>query len=451
MKTLFEISKSGLRSAETSLSVTANNVVNADTPGYSRQRIEKEPVSVRLSGFQAGLGVNITSIRRLRNEMADVQLNEKRQSMGYMEGKAKIFEQMEAFMASDSGRDLDLRISRLFDTFSELSADPQDFSVRNNLIAEAEQLTDKLGDISRNIDRTSEMVRDSAFSTLKNINSLLGELEALNKTVVRSQGTGQPDHAALDLQVGKLEELSELVDFESRVIENGTLELRIGGITVLDADGAKFINPEVNDVDKMYLLRLESGKILKPSGGKLGAAIEMYENEIPELKERLDLVAGTLVDEFNEIHTQGYGLEDGTVRNFFNPAYSTAADIRLNEAIKNDHQHIAASSESGEAGNGEIATQLAELRNSPVIAGRKFTDYAVELISKPGERLSDLNSKIEARDSEIQMLKIQQEREAGVNIDEELSQMIQYQNAYQGAARVMSAAQQMYDTLISIL
>lgn len=451
MKTLFEIAKSGLRSAERSLSVTSNNVANADTPGYSRQRVEKEPVSMRMTGYQAGLGVNITQISRLRNEMTDLQLNEKRQSMGYMLGKSKVFEQMEAFMASDSGRDLDLSISRLFDAFSELSTDPQDFSVRNNLVAEAEQLTDKLGDMSRNIDKTSEMVRNSALNSLKSVNNLLGELAELNKTIVQSQATGKPDYAALDLQVRKLEELSELIDFDSQIADNGSLELRVGGITVLNESGAKAIHSEVNDVDKVFRLRLENGKTLEVKGGELGGSIEMFEEEIPELKESLDLVAATLVEEFNEIHIQGYGLEDSTVRNFFNPTFTTAADIRLNEDIRSNHQHIAASSQPGEAGNGDIASQIADMRNQTVINGRKLTDFAVELISKPGEHVSDLNSKIEARDSEIQMLTIQQEREAGVNIDEELSLMIQYQNAYQGAAKVMSAAQQMYDTLISIV
>lgn len=451
MKTLFEIARSGLRSSERSLSVTSNNVINADTPGYSRQRLEKEPVSVRMTGYQAGLGVNITSITRLRNEMADIQLNNKRQSMGFMQSKAKIFEQMEAFMATDSGRDLDLHVSRLFDAFSELSTDPQDFSVRNNLIAEAEQLTDKLGDMSQNIDNTSEMVRDSALNSLTSVNELLGELAELNKTIVHSQASGQPDYAALDLQVRKLEELSEIIDFDSQVTDNGTLELRVGGITVLNESGAKTVKAEVNDVDKVFRLRLENGKTLEVKGGQLGGSIEMFEEEIPSIKERLDLVASTLVEKFNEIHIQGYGVEDSTVRNFFNPAFTTAADIQLNEDIRNNHQHIAASSQPGEAGNGDIASQIADLRNDTVVGGRKLTDYAIELISKPGEHISDLNSKIEARDSEIQMLTIQQERESGVNIDEELSMMIQYQNAYQGAAKVMSAAQQMLDTLISIV
>ncbi|HBX66961.1 MAG TPA: hypothetical protein DEG32_12710, partial [Balneolaceae bacterium] len=138
-------------------------------------------------------------------------------------------------------------------------------------------------------------------------------------------------------------------------------------------------------------------------------------------------------------------------RNFFDVTNKTAEGIKLNQQLIDDPTNIAASSVAGEAGNGEIATQIAELRSGQLIGGRKLIDYSVDLISTPGIKLSSLNSQIEARDSEIQMLETQQEREAGVNIDEELSLMIQYQNAYQGAAKVMSAAQNMYDTLIGIL
>ncbi|HKL18293.1 MAG TPA: flagellar hook-associated protein FlgK [Halalkalibaculum sp.] len=451
MRTLFEISKSGLKSAERSLSVTSNNIANADTPGYTRQRVDKTPAGMQMGNYHTGLGVNITSVSRLRNEMNDVLLNEKRQDMGYLKGKTEIFEQLEASMASDSGGDLDLRLGRLFDNFSELSAEPQDLSIRNNLVTEAQQLTGKLQDMSRSIGKTSDLVLESTGKSVGAINDLLQDLSSLNSSITRGEAQNSPDHNSLDLQVRKLEELSELVDFDSLVTDNGTLEIRIGGIKVLDADKASVIRPEIDDVGKIYRLRLENGKTIHPTGGRLGAEIEMYEKEIPELKNRLDNIASTLVEEFNTLHTQGYGLEDDTVRNFFDPLGKTAADIRLNDAIINEPRHIAASSTIGEAGNGNMAADIASLRNQSVIGGRKIVDFSIDLISTPGSNLSDLSSKMEARDSEIQMLHAQQEREAGVSIDEELSLMIKYQNAYQGAAKVMSAAQQMYDTLISIV
>ncbi len=451
MKTLFEISRSGLKAAERSLSVTSNNLINADTPGYSRQRISQEPAGMRFSDRAAGLGVNITGIDRLRNDMADIQLNQKRQNMGYMQEKAKVFEQMEAYMATDSGHDLDLQISRLFDTFSELSSDPQDFSVRNNLIVEAQQMTDKFADLSRNLDRTSEMVRESAHTNVQRVNKLIGELASLNKPIMQGESAGRPDFTSLDLRVKKLEELSELINFESQVQDNGKLEVRVSGIQILDGDKAFHLKSEVNDTDKVYRLRLDNGKLIEATGGILGGDIEMYQDQIPDMKNRLDSIAETIVTEFNRIHIQGYGLQDNTQRNFFNPDGITAADIQVNEFVKSNLEHIAASSASGEAGNGEIAFEISNLRNQNLVNGRKITDSAVHLISQPGENLSNLRAQIEARDSEIQMITTQQERESGVNIDEELSLMIKYQNAYQGAAKAMQAAQQMYDTLISIV
>ncbi|MCH8557610.1 MAG: flagellar hook-associated protein FlgK [Balneolia bacterium] len=451
MRTLFEISKSGLRAAERSLSVTSNNIVNADTPGYTRQRIEQSPIGMQKTNFHAGLGVNITDVSRLRNSMNDILMNDKRQDMAFMQEKAKIFEQLEASMATDTGGDLDLRISRFFDAFSSLSADPQDLSVRNNLLSEATQLTAKFGDLDRAIQRTSELTRDSAIQTVNSINLILKDVENLNNSIKLAQAQGNPDLAALDKRVQKLADLSKLVDFESNITDTGAVEIQIGGIKVLDETQASSLKPEINDIGKSFTLRLPNGKAVSPTGGKLGAEIEMYEKAIPDMGNRLDQLASTMVDRINNIHMQGFGLDDATNRNFFNPEGVSASDMRVDEAILGNINHIAASTENGEAGNGELAILMSDLRNQPVLNGRKLVDSAVSLISSPGSTLSNLRSQMDTREAEINMLNFQQEREAGVNIDEELSQMIKYQNAYQGAARIMSSAQQMYDTLIGLV
>lgn len=451
MRNLLEISKSGLRSAERSLSVTSNNIINADTPGYTRQRIEKSPTGMQMSGHNAGLGVNVDGITRLRNEMNDVLMNQKQQDMAYMEGKATVFEQLEAVMVTDSGNDLDMNISRLLDGFSELSSNPQDVSVRNSLLSDAQQLTEKFKDIDRNLERVSELTKDSAIKTIDNINSILKEVHSLNQSIEQGEGSGQSDNASLDKRVAKLDELSQLVDFESQLNENGGVQIRIEGVSVLNGRGAKTLRPEIDDINKQFLLRAESGKTIDPTGGKLGAELEMYTEKISGISGQLNELASSMVEEINTIHRNGFGLNDDTNRNFFDPTGTDAANINVNAALLLDPDNIAASGAIGEAGNGDVAAQIAELRNDKTVDGRKFSDFAIGLISEPGSELSGLRSQIEAREAEVNMLKTQQEREAGVNIDEELSLMIQYQNAYQGAAKVMSATQNMYDTLISIV
>ncbi|MDR8394643.1 flagellar hook-associated protein FlgK [Aliifodinibius sp. S!AR15-10] len=455
MRTLFQISKSGLRNAEKSLSVTSNNIINADTPGYSRQRVENAPAGMQMSRFHAGLGVNITNVNRLRDEMNDTLLNEKKQDMGYLQKKKDVFEKLESAIVSDSGGGLDSKIGSLFNNFSEVSSNPQDISIRNNLISEAQQFTAKMSEVSRNIDRASDLVKDTAVQKVDSVNGLLKDLDQLNDAITKAQAQGKPDHSSLDIRTQKLGELSELIDFESQLTDTGALQIRVGGMKVLDENKAHTLKAEVNDVDKSFKLRMETGHIVKASGGELGGEIEMYEEEIPDMKRRLGTIASTMVEEFNALHQNGYGLEDSTARNFFTPGNKTAATISVNQALVDNPRHIAASTQAGVAGNGDMASQIAGLRNKRIVESNatrnsKLVNYTVELISQPGSKLNGLESSIAARDSEIQMLKNQQQEEAGVNIDEELSRMVKFQNAYQGAARVMSTAQDMYDTLISI-
>lgn len=455
MKTLFEIAKSGLHASDRSMSVTSNNIINADTPGYSRQRVEKSPAGMQMDQYHVGLGVNVEQVSRLRDKMSDVLLNKKQQNMGYLEKKAGVYEKLQSSMVTDYGADLDSQVGNLFDNFSDLASNPQDVSVRNNLVSETQQLTSKLHQTSHNISQNSDLVKEFANKTLDSINGLLNDINELNGSIKQAQAKGSPDFASLDKRVAKMDKLSKLVDFDSRETRTGAVEIQIDGHSVVDENRAYKITSEVDDVHKKFRLRLPSGHTIAPSQGRIGAEIEMYQEGIPDLKKKLDSIASTIVNKVNDLHSNGYGLDDNVQRNFFDPSGKTAESIKINDALVQNSRLIASSDTADEAGNGEIAAQIADLRNKKLIgdnsANQTLTDYTVGTISTPGVKLDAINNRIDARDSEIQMLKNQQEQTAGVNIDEELSKMIKYQNAYQGAAKVMSSAQQMYDTLISIV
>jgi flagellar hook-associated protein 1 len=452
MKALFEIARSGMTVAERSLATTAHNLVNANTPGYSRQRVENTPIGQRIVGGHVGLGVNIGQVNRLRSTLIDAQLHDKRMDMGYMGGKAAVFEQLEATMASDMGGDLDQYMGRLFDAFSAMSADPQDVSIRNAVLSQTRQLTTKFNDMSRSLDVTVDVTELGIQENIHQINMLVKDLAALNESITLSKAKGTPDYTSLDIQVQKLEQLSQLVGFETMEASNGSLEVRIGGILVVSEDRPTLLEASYDGTSSKVDIRLmDSTQSVKPTGGRLLANIEMLEKEIPTIREELDALASTLVDQFNSLHQQGFGLDGDTGLDFFDPAFTDASSIRLNSALEDDLRKIGASSVLDEAGNGQIAADIAAVRNQPILNGRKLVEAAINVISRPGSQLAELRSSMGTRDSEIRMLEIQQEQEAGVSIDEELAQMIHFQNAYQGSARVMASAQQMYDTLISLI
>lgn len=451
MRTLFEISRSGLRHMQRSLAVTSNNVINAETPGYSRQRAISSPAGNQLTGYHIGMGVNATEVQRFRDELNDQVLAEKQHSMGYMEQKMSHLQRLEAAVSSDSGTDLDLRLSKFFDAFSDLSSSPQDMSMRNAVASEAVQLTEKLHEMSRANDRSGELAQDSARSTIEKVNGLLRDIHTLNESIRRGEAKGQGDYSSLDLRVAKMEELSRLVGYESQVSDLDSMEIRINGILVLNEKTYHQLTPEFRVGSEEMHVRLSNGKSVEITEGALGADLEMINEQVPGFRDQLNEVADTLVREVNQVHLSGYGLEDNQQRHFFDPTRTTASSIEVRDEILQNHQHIAASATPDTVGNGDVAVELADLRDQPLMGHRTIGDHAVQLIAEPGREIHSLQARMESRESEIQMLKNQQEQVAGVNLDEELAQLIQYQNAYQGAARMMTAAQDTYDTLIAML
>ena len=293
-------------------------------------------------------------------------------------------------------------------------------------------------------------MQNAAQSTITNINQILKDIRILNDSVVQSANRGVPDPTSQDIRVKKLEELAKLVDFKQTNADSGAVEIRIG-VRVLDDEQLLELKADVSPNEQRFKVRVNSGTIIDISGGELGAQIDMYSNNIPDLRANLDQIAHTLVTEINNIHRSGFGLADTTGRDFFVASGTQAGTIKINPDLIANPDHIAASAVAGEAGNGDVAFQINELRNATLINGRKIVDQTIEIISTPGSEIYSLASQMETNEAEIAMLQTQQERQSGVNIDEELANMIQYQNAYQGAARVMETARELYDTLLGIV
>ncbi len=428
------------------MQVTANNIANVDTEGYSRQRLNTQTAGMNQKGTFLGLGVSVTTVERLRNEMNDALTNKTRQDLGSMTYKHQIYERLQSSMTTDSDGDLDIKISELFDSFSELASDPQDSSVRSNLISNAQALADKFADISQSIEDAGVLIEDTAVGTVTQINSLLSDIHSLNQTFTGSLGV---DHGSADMRVQKLQELAELVDFQQETDPNGAIQIRIGGLIVLDENGPETLKTQINAAEDVLNVRLNNGKILDINGGELGGQMDLFEKELPEMMNKLDELAATFVDEFNAIHSSGFGVDDATSRSFFNPSGTTASTISINQVLIDNPNHIAASSVASEAGNSDIAAQIADLRGQQLIGGRNLVNSSISIISTPGTQMSSLLDQIETKDAELLMLETQQERQSGVNIDEELALMIQYQNSYQAASRIFTTAQDMYDTLLN--
>lgn len=372
MSSIFEIAKSGLLAYQKAAATVSHNIANANTPGYTRQRADLSASVLRRDGINLGRGVTVETIQRLRSRLTDRQIMGKLTDLGGLKEKNRVYQQLESILTTDSGSSLDVQLSNFFAAFSDLANNPKDMSIRNVLLSKAQTLTSTFRNTANNLEEIARQTKFAAKSRVDEVNNILQNLEKLNNSIALAAANGRPDLNGKDQQVVQLKKLSKLVDSEFTYNKNGTVEVRISGITVLNSEGASTITVETAPGEHVFRLRLENGKLAKPGGGSLAADIYMIEQGIPVLQRRLNEMAKTLVNEVNAIHTQGYGLNDSVQRTFFNNTNVTAQTISVNDALLQNPGNIAASSAPGEAGNGRIATQLNELKGKKVLMVKQW-------------------------------------------------------------------------------
>jgi flagellar hook-associated protein 1 FlgK len=452
MREIFQIAKRGLFANQKGLDVTGQNVANANTEGYSRQRVNLSPEAFRKGNLQVGLGVKIEDIERLRSDQLDRQIRSKESEIGYLDQRKQILAQLENIFATDTDGDLDIKVNELFDSFSRLTSNPEDESLRSNVIRSSQNLAETFNRLDRNLNQVKERIGDTTETLVTKVNQLLKEIASLDRDITSGEGEGQSsNNKALDLRTRKLNELSELVDTSITIDENKSATVSVGGLVLVQNGQARTLDAEINPSLDINRIRIEGSKVLNNIGGRLGATIESFTEDVGAYSDRLDNLAKTIVEEVNNIHSSGYTLNNTTGIDLFDAGNTTAESISVNSQVSSDPDNVAASSQPNEPGNAEKALALADLRNDDtVFSGQTFSEFAVNIATSIGSELNAAASQLETTSSAQTLLENQQESVAGVNIDEELTNLIQYQNAYQASARVLSTARQMFDSLLTI-
>ena len=451
MDTLLEITKRGLQASRMAMDVIGNNIENASTPGYSQQRLDVTSAGYQSGGLSIGLGVNIQDIQRLHDNIIDQQIQDKQSQIGSQQQQQKVLQQLQTTFSTQSGQDLDQLIGNFFNSFSNLSNQPEDNTLRNDVINQTQALTNQFHSLDSTLTSMKGDVATSIRTDVTQVNGLLSDIATLNKSIISSQNLGHPDNQSLDQRAKKLQDLSKLVNFTVLKNSNNDYEIRIGGMVVLHNDQSQALQTEEDTGNNQMRVRLGNGKALDITGGSVGANIANYDKVIPGYQNQLDTLAKNLVEKVNAIHQTGYDMNGNTGVNFFDPNNTTAKTISLDSLIQNNPQAIAASDTSGATGNNKIALQISDLGSSNVLNGQTLQQNASAMATSAGSDITNLTNSIQSLQSAKDLLDTQQASTSGVNLDEQLTNMIKYQNAYQATARVLNTSQQMFQSLISIL
>jgi flagellar hook-associated protein 1 FlgK len=456
----FEIGRKALRVQHKGMEVSGQNVANANTPGYSRQRAEMAavvPPIVPGPSLAPGRGVVITDIARVRSEFYHAQMVKTGSHKAFWEMKKETFQGIEAVFMEPDDYGINKYLGDFFDNWQELSSSPEDISVRNALRENAISLTRSFEDVYLRLEDLRIDLSGELYMRVDEVNRIADSIAELNEKLRFIDALQQKSNELLDQLDLAVEELSKLVDIRVHHKANGTVEIFAGGRLLVQEDQAFHLAVE-GDGNSGYQLVSHRGLPLKMESGRVLALIDAVNADIPAMQEELNLIAATIIEEVNNLHFSGFGLQQGDGVNFFNPIGNpdlpASLQFKVSDLIMEDSSYIAASSQFGEPGNGEMSLEIARLRDFRAedrLNGSSLAEYYRGIVTSMGVQAQESERMVEAfGKTEAELIELHRSI-AGVNMDEEMLNMVQYQHAWNAAARYLSYVDEMLTILFTEL
>lgn len=447
---IINIGLSALLAHRQSLDVRSHNLANVDTPGYSRQEallgtnpaLPPAGTAEALIGGQFGSGVNVVAVRRARESFLGLQARICGGAFGKWNSTAGALRQVESILAPSPGNDISSMLDGFWNAWETVANHPEDVGLRYVLLETATTLSDTFRDYVERLQSISLTIDTGLETRVQEVNTLTTQIAEYNRQIsvaLAEQRAPNDLYDSRDLLLDRLAELTGAMPMNS---ERGQLIVYLDGRPVIQGGSAYQLS-----VTAAGLVTSYDDAEVQITSGEISGLLEARDVAIPGYLNELDLIAGTLVTEINALHQTGFGLDDVTGRDFF-VAGTTAADIAVDPAIAADVRAIAGAAAIASPGDGSVALQIANLRSTPVLAGRTINEVAQTLLALVGNDIATCRNGIEAQQFALDQIRRQQQSISGVSIDEELIYLTFSQRAYEAAARIITVADDMLGIII---
>lgn len=442
---------SGLMADQGALDVTTNNVANANTPGYSRQRaILTENNPVVLGSLTFGTGVDLQQVQSVRDPILQLRVDQETQQQGSLNSSVTSLQQIEVMFNSTSGNDIGSQFSNFFSSVQQLSTDPTDLSLRQGVLTAAGNLAQAFNNTASNLVQQQSSLDLNVVQSVQQVNTLTAQIAQLNTQISSVQNTGGNASAFLDQRDQLVNQLSSLIDVSQIQSDNG-LTLTTSNGTALVAGSQSFnltTQPDSSGVQHIFA----QGKDITGSitSGQIAGLLQVRDQNIPTLLSNLDSLASSFANAINTANAGGFDLQGNAGGNLFVPPPASGVGAAASMAVATtDPNAIAASSDGSAGSNGNLAA-ISAVHDQTIVSGQTPTDYYSNLVFGIGSDIANGTAEQNASQLTLQQLQDQRGSISGVSLDEEASNMILYQQAYDAAARVVSAVNEMMDTAVNL-
>lgn len=301
-----------LLAAQVGLDTVGHNLANANTPGYSRQRVDLTqamPTSVR--GILIGQGVDIGSISRSVDNLLLRRIHSQVSVSGRLNAQFDHMVEVEAFFSEPADSSIGSLMDGLFTELASLGGSPNDGILKGGVVRAGVELSARMRDLGSTLGDIGGTIVQEVKGQIEEVNRLADDIARLNVAIGEQLSSGVSASDLLDQRDRALRALSELVDIRTLDGGDGSVRVTVGGNTIV-GKAAAYDMEFTKDNTGALAFQIESATgYVSITGGSIGGLMEFQEGFSPQFSEGLDKIAYNLIREFNRAHSTGVPASGG--------------------------------------------------------------------------------------------------------------------------------------------
>lgn len=448
------MASNALRAFQRALDVTGHNISNVNTTGYTRQTVEfkdNDPSIFYMGGVHSlGNGVSISSVNRIRDAFLEQRRLQATGDSGKFLQMADSMRNVEALYLEPGGSGVADAMDKFFNAWSSLASNPNEPTARMQVQQAGTTLANRVRTTYLAMQDQQTFTTQAITDTLKGVQSLSQQIADLNGQIREKQAQGVEPNDLRDMHDQALRDLGQLVDIHTFDQPDGTVNVFMNQLTLVDSAGA---------VPTPMTFNSAAGTISDANGtydvrsGKLRALFEASE-QIKTYQGNLDSLANELRTQVNTVHMSGINPLGNTGVRFFNDALpqSGAIDFALDPTVAADPQAIV-SSITGTAGDGGLALSLSRLRDQAqaALGNTTFSRYFDNMVTDIGRKSEYWDAQVSTQQAMNEQIDNQIQSVSGVSLDDEMANMLRFQRSYQAAAKALTIFDQTTQDLIDMV
>ncbi|WP_346960057.1 flagellar hook-associated protein FlgK [uncultured Arthrobacter sp.] len=451
----------GLTAAQQGMNVAGQNIANAATEGYTRQRVQQSAIAAPAPGMfssgvaQTGQGVSVDAIARLGSSVLDAGVRTASAQAGYAGIRSNALQGIEGILQEPGDNGISASLQSFWSAWQGAANQPDEDGPKGLLLNAATSLTEKISSAYQSLQGQWSSVRAQAADAVDTVNAAAKQVAAYNATIRSTLAAGGSANELIDARAKLTETISRLAGGTVREQTDGTVDVHIGGNALVMGTSVRALElsgSQTGDAlgSTVQLLWKNPAGVASTDGGEIAGALSVLApaaggsgGAIAEAAESYNKLADSLAQTVNTVHRTGETGTGATGVDFFTTSATGPAALGLKAPA--DTTGIALKAPGKGALDTSIADQISQLGTGPDAPDRLWSGIVtgIGVESRGAQQREALTSAAQA--SAV----TSRASQASVSLDEENVNLLTNQHAYQAAARVMTAVDEALDVLIN--